>query len=599
MMVDYLVKTLNIFSEGASRTASSQSSLNDPERTELQSSMIKLQSFDDALKTLTDSLQHLRSAMARHHNTLLPISRLPNDLLIEIFAIASEMKYQFIGIDNGNRRHMLETLVCVCQEWREIVHNTPSLWAHIHSNNPHMFSLESLARSGEVPLHISFFDLDNTVYEDYAVYEDFKMKIFREVHRWKSIEMSAVNWELLKELEQQSAPLLEKLVVWGDRKTEAGTLNLFRGSASRLRHLTLGDITIPWESNLLSGLRTLSISRSQGDCPSAQQVMHILQSCPDLTSFNLRLPEIHPGPILLEHSAVELPRLEYLSINIHPLMADHLLQRMRIPSCKIFDIGQYGATKPIFSAAMKHLIPSLSSILLAACRVNIRITPNVLEYKATTEIDEDDDEEEEDGDLVQRIHIQVFGDGLANDSAWETLSWLVDNVHTPSFSSPVSLEIRGITSPHVFTHIIDGLSSATKLDLSLTNISSIETIVSHLGEPSKTIVDGNTTPRWPLPNLKELSFRWCSKDLEPTVVMRCIQRRAGHGFSLEGMLEDPEKLPTRLTKLSFPRGSSTTEVMRMFPDCMEWCGLELDEEDSDEEIGRGVHHGFIIDSDDD
>ncbi|KAG9026193.1 hypothetical protein FRB95_009308 [Tulasnella sp. JGI-2019a] len=534
-------------------------------------------SFDNALKAFGDGLQRHRSAKARHHNSLLPISHLPNDLPVEIFTLAcgkSWIKRSSRGGRTGMR--MLAMFVSVCYEWREIVHSTPSLWAYIWSDHHEKTTIECLARSDQVPLHISL-DFDDGISR-----ESWK-RIFQEVHRWKSVELSYMTIKLLKQLEKCPAPLLERLDVKEDREyTEA--LNLFCGSASRLRHLALLNIKIPWDSNLLSHLTTLDINNSYAHDLSAQQVVQILQSCPDLASFKLFLPpSLHPGPIQVEFSTVELPRLERLYVRVHPLMMEHLL-RMRIPSCKSFDVDHAEATSPTFSAAMDHLKPSLSSILLTASRVTIGIRSTGLEYEATPKINEDDDDEEEEvGRLLQRIRIRVSGNRFTDGFALETLSWLLDNIHTPSFSSPISLHIIELASSPPLTLIINQLSPViTYLNLELSGASA-KTIVSYLAEPFKVVIDETTTLRWSLPNLTDLSFEGCN-DLKPEVILRCVQRRAGRGLPLEG---SREQLPARLTRLRLPHGSSIVGLKREFPDCMEWCGLEL-EGDSQSDLGCGL-----------
>ncbi|KAG9029750.1 hypothetical protein FRB95_004952 [Tulasnella sp. JGI-2019a] len=329
-----------------------------------------MHSFDNSLKTFSDGLHRIRSAKARHHNTLLPISRLPNDLLVEIFTLASAMEDRLTRQCCGDRTNirMLATLAFVCHEWREIVHTTPSLWTYISADHPETASLECLARSDQAPLRIS---VEYPLFQ-FPARHKFKTRIIHEVHRWKSADISDMDIELLRELEQRPAPLLEMLDIRGNMGSAAVMRNLFCGSASRLRHLSLTHFRIPWDSSLLSHLRTLSIGYWRDDGPSVQQVVHILQSCPDLTIFDLCLrPELHPGPIPPGVSTVDLPQLEHLSISVHPLMAEHLLQRMRIPSCKTFHVNDTDATGPTFSLAMDHLIPSLTSILPRTGSLNL------------------------------------------------------------------------------------------------------------------------------------------------------------------------------------------------------------------------------------
>ncbi|KAG9028511.1 hypothetical protein FRB95_006372 [Tulasnella sp. JGI-2019a] len=596
-MDDYMVQVLNIFSEGASKASRS---LNDPKLMELQSSTIMMRSFNDALKTFIYALNRPRSAKARHHNALSPISRLPSDLLVEIFALAPE-KGGPTQLSYGGRTEVLilATLVLVCHEWREIMHNAPSLWAHISSDDPPLANLEFLARSDQVPLHI-FLDHHTP---SHTARREFKTRIFQEFHRWKSVEMSDMSTELLKELEKRPAPLEEMLDIRGTMGWTTETPIIFCGNASRLRHLALRNIRIPWGSNLFSHLTTLRLAYHQDYSPSVQQVVHILQSCPDLVTFDLYLPpELNPGPIPSEALAVQLPRLERLSLSVHPLITEHLLRQMRISSCKIFCVNDVEATGPALSSAMDHLIPSLTSILLAASRVGIDITPTTLEYEAIEKVDEDDEGEGENSS--KRISINATGDQFTESFALETFSWLLDNLPTLLISSPVSLNIRETDSSHAITHIIDQLSSViTNLNLGLTDA---QIIVSYLAEPFQVIIGGTTELRWPLPKLTNLSFEWCD-DLEPEIILDCIQRRAGRGPFWGGRGEQREELPARLTRLTLPHGSSTERLMQIFPDYMEWSGLEREDGLSDRDRDqlsespplrkRRTEHGFSDDDD--
>ncbi|KAG9029748.1 hypothetical protein FRB95_004950 [Tulasnella sp. JGI-2019a] len=237
--------------------------------TELQSSVTIIQSFDDSLKTFSNGPHHIRSAKARHHNSL-PISRLPDDLPVEIFRFASGMKDHSTRSCYGHRIYisMLATLVFVCHEWREIMHNTSSLWAYVSTNHRDMVNLECLARSDQVSLRVL---LNCPVFRRVARH-GFETKIFQEVHRWKCADISGTFMELV----HQPAPLLERLEIEGNMEGAPVAYNLFCGSASRLRHLTLTNIIIPWDSSLLSHLKTLRIRYHQNYSPSVQQVVHVL-----------------------------------------------------------------------------------------------------------------------------------------------------------------------------------------------------------------------------------------------------------------------------------------------------------------------------------
>ncbi|KAG8981581.1 hypothetical protein FRB93_008535 [Tulasnella sp. JGI-2019a] len=179
--------------------------------------------------------------------------------------------------------------------------------------------------------------------------------------------------------------------------------------------------------------------------------------------------------------------------------------------------------------------------------------------------------------------LRAEGDQFTEGFVLETLSWLLDNLHTLSITSPVSLTIRSIVSPRAITHIIDPLSSViTNLNLDLTGP---KAIVSYLAEPFQVTIDGAIKLRWPLPKLTDLSFDWYD-DLEPDLILGCIQRRAGRGLFWAGQSEGPEELPARLTRLRFPHRFSTAGLPEVFPDYMEWSGLDPEDVKDNEYHGR-------------
>ncbi|KAG9031562.1 hypothetical protein FRB95_002556 [Tulasnella sp. JGI-2019a] len=266
-MDDHTVRALKIFSEGVSGSATSHVFQCNPQLTGLQKSELMMHSFDRALKIFGDGLQRLRSAKAHHHNTHLPISHLPNELLVKIFALASEVEDPHTTLDyrrfytprdrKTRTRPAQAELVIVCHDWRRLMLQTPSLWVHIRSDHPRRAYLEFSARSGDIPLHIYLDenDLSNPTARQY-----FKQMICQDVHRWQSVKMYVTSMEFMGELKQLAAPTLEKLVVRGDDlENSRGVKNLFCGGTKKLRHLILHNISISWGSNLFSCLTMLSI----------------------------------------------------------------------------------------------------------------------------------------------------------------------------------------------------------------------------------------------------------------------------------------------------------------------------------------------------
>ncbi|KAG9034629.1 hypothetical protein FRB95_012949 [Tulasnella sp. JGI-2019a] len=167
-----------------------------------------------------------------------------------------------------------------------------------------------------------------------------------------------------------------------------------------------------------------------------------------------------------------------------------------------------------------------------------------------------------DEQMADRLHIIFSANSFnENNAALDTLSWLLDNVHVPSFSLPVFLTISDIKSSHAIMSTLDRLSSViTALDLSFDDTSVSEAILSYLAEPFEVVAGGTTMLRWPLPNLTDLFVEWCN-GLESEVGMSCVQRRAGRGVSSKLGRQYREELPAKLSKLRIPNAPMSPSLI--------------------------------------
>ncbi|KIO16056.1 hypothetical protein M407DRAFT_48920, partial [Tulasnella calospora MUT 4182] len=79
-------------------------------------------------------------------NSLVPIHRLPTELLIDIFYASLET--------NSNRFRGLKTIASVAWLWHNIVKWVPELWAVLESRTPAEHLPIFLRRAGNFPLRI-------------------------------------------------------------------------------------------------------------------------------------------------------------------------------------------------------------------------------------------------------------------------------------------------------------------------------------------------------------------------------------------------------------------------------------------------------------
>ncbi|TFK65542.1 hypothetical protein BDN72DRAFT_962457 [Pluteus cervinus] len=97
-------------------------------------------------------LQHFVRKLRVARNALLPIHRLPPEILLSIFSLVGRRWEMHAG------RSMLK-ITWVSHYWRELALGSPTLWTVITNSNLN-WAEEWLARSGSAPLSIGLFDME-------------------------------------------------------------------------------------------------------------------------------------------------------------------------------------------------------------------------------------------------------------------------------------------------------------------------------------------------------------------------------------------------------------------------------------------------------
>ncbi|KAF5325439.1 hypothetical protein D9619_010048 [Psilocybe cf. subviscida] len=82
-------------------------------------------------------------------NALVPVSKLPNDIVLDIFLIVRDSEMLC-----GSTQWLRVTQIC--GYWRNITVGTPSFWSRIRHTFLHEFTLLMLERSQQVPLEVAF-----------------------------------------------------------------------------------------------------------------------------------------------------------------------------------------------------------------------------------------------------------------------------------------------------------------------------------------------------------------------------------------------------------------------------------------------------------
>ncbi|KAG9000541.1 hypothetical protein FRB94_005359 [Tulasnella sp. JGI-2019a] len=134
-MDDYVERATHIVFNHAMKSVESQT-LKDIDKADLE--LLHMQCSSEAcLATSSSSARCTRAftAIAQKHNALLPIYRLPTEVMVKIFEYYVVME---------RSPHLLE-LVSVA--WAAIVLNSPTLWCYINSYQRRGAYLNSLTRS--------------------------------------------------------------------------------------------------------------------------------------------------------------------------------------------------------------------------------------------------------------------------------------------------------------------------------------------------------------------------------------------------------------------------------------------------------------------
>jgi hypothetical protein len=221
-----------------------------------------LHDVDNTIKYLEESTR----VWKLYRNTLIPVSRLPPEILSIIFALLPS--FGLLTVINFPLSNLLFALgpltpiPHVCHRWREISLNLPYLWNHIDFTRlTSAGTAEILARSNMAPLHLEA----QTMQWNNGKFLAFIKQLMTHIHHIRHLRVT-VTPENLEEMFTQlvsSAPSLERLSIANDdiHQQEALVLpdNLFDGIAPKLIDLRLNNCGIRWESPLLKGLQNLKL----------------------------------------------------------------------------------------------------------------------------------------------------------------------------------------------------------------------------------------------------------------------------------------------------------------------------------------------------
>ncbi|TFK65168.1 hypothetical protein BDN72DRAFT_845877 [Pluteus cervinus] len=236
-------------------------------------------------------------------NSLIPISTLPTDVLVDIFTLATTK----LEDENASPKQMVE-ISWVCSPWRKVALDHPILWTEISGTLSHMWKKAFVQRSQPAAISIG-------VNRTYIVPELMEILI-SELPRIRHLDLDNGSAQKSERLTSSPAPILRSAKLWRVPLPE----ELFSGVAPSLMAIELiGCEGFHFRSVPFSQLTELKLSHPQPK-PSIIEWLTGFSSLPNLQRITLddaldtSLPASNPElASLLPH--VDLPNLQFLTMN--------------------------------------------------------------------------------------------------------------------------------------------------------------------------------------------------------------------------------------------------------------------------------------------
>ncbi|KAI9507187.1 hypothetical protein F5148DRAFT_1149923 [Russula earlei] len=304
--------------------------------------------IDDSLDQQLAEAEALVMGLRQRKNERALISRLPVEILIEIFS------YHSASDRHPHVRFRTPppwlAVTHVCQRWRDAAVSCPFLWVDIISTN-FRWTEEMLKRSRDAPIHI-------TVDDGGSAQKPCELRtarlMFSKIHRAQSLVMTCAQTILSCMpilFDAEAAPLLQELIITNFHPTNTLDLvarPLFSGKTPSLQLLSLYRCRVMWSSPLLQrDLVYLSISHIPHDHrPSLHQVLEVLERLTRLECLQLdeALPIHASSPnetigSLLSAERLFLRHLRFFSLSARSALDIlNLTARVLVPASALFQL---------------------------------------------------------------------------------------------------------------------------------------------------------------------------------------------------------------------------------------------------------------------
>lgn len=298
----------------------------------------------------------------RQLNCLLPIYRLPHELLVEIFLLVITETRR---ADTHESRSLWFKHSQVCHHWREVSLNSAIIWSSFLACG-YTWTRELLKRSRNAPLNI----------EAYAPYHTNKKNdvcklVLKEMKRIKSLRLTIgardkpVTYPIAP-----SAPVLSSLVLTLPATNIVGPTLFDEVHMPALKSLEINDQPISWSNPLLKptltclSLRGANNGSSNPDTMGVHAALRALAGLPHLRE--LTLINIFPLTVATAASAtlVSLPQLRSMKISAAPLVLVKFMDHVSFPPVACLTLTyQNHTSRDLDLRSLRHLCGVLSTTL--------------------------------------------------------------------------------------------------------------------------------------------------------------------------------------------------------------------------------------------
>jgi hypothetical protein len=263
------------------------------------------QAIGEVIDLLEASIRALRS----RHNELVPISRLPCEVLATVFSFLSNFAW-----NKGSSVLAWTYVARVCCRWRETTLNHPRLWSHINLTKLTPVGIvEIFSRTKTAPINLEV----NSDKWNMERYEALERQLEAHISHTRHLKLSGYFLTNVIKRLVLPTPILESISL-SHYGTSNLTIpdNLFNCTAPSLTSLKLNKYDISWKSPLLKRLRILEILELSANArPELNDWLDALNEMSQLKDLSLRFatpvaPLLNP-PI---SRTVTLPSLTYFYI---------------------------------------------------------------------------------------------------------------------------------------------------------------------------------------------------------------------------------------------------------------------------------------------